>query len=214
MKSKFVTVGYPELGYFVDGGGSYVAGCMSVCRSSGSAPLPATRRVLPEQHTPAASSRPPRRRRQRRRSWRIRPGARTRSWWTPCGSGSPGTTSTEPGISPCPWCSTYWAIMDVPSCAAARRDDSAAYACRSAQSVCLESTYGPGYVCNCTVVYEGNPYVINGCTDVDECQHRDQFPCYAVCVNTPGSFTCTCPKSDPAGAPPYQTGAAPTTSSC
>lgn len=83
-----------------------------------------------------------------------------------------------------------WAISDAPSCAAARRDPTA-YACRSAQSVCLESSNGPGYTCNCTGGYEGNPYVTNGCTDVDECQRKDEFPCYGVCVNTPGSFTCT-----------------------
>jgi hypothetical protein len=38
-KNKFVSIGCPEHAYFVDGGGDYVAGCMSVCRPSGSAPL-------------------------------------------------------------------------------------------------------------------------------------------------------------------------------
>ena len=30
--------------------------------------------------------------------------------------------------------------------------------------------------------------------DVDECQHREEFPCYGDCVNMPGSFTCKCPE--------------------
>lgn len=34
MKSKFVAIGCPGLAYFVDDGGDYVTGCMSVCRPS------------------------------------------------------------------------------------------------------------------------------------------------------------------------------------
>jgi hypothetical protein len=34
MKSKFVSIGCPGLAYFLDGGGYYVTGCMSVCRPS------------------------------------------------------------------------------------------------------------------------------------------------------------------------------------
>lgn len=50
-----------------------------------------------------------------------------------------------------------WAIIrDAPSCAAARRDP-ATYACRSAHSVCLESSNGPGYTCNCTRRVRGQP---------------------------------------------------------
>ncbi|GJN02711.1 hypothetical protein PR202_ga20089 [Eleusine coracana subsp. coracana] len=86
-----------------------------------------------------------------------------------------------------------WAIRDAPGCAAARRD-AGTYACRSAHAVCLESSNGPGYICNCTDGYEGNPYVTDGCSDVNECERRDEFLCYGVCINTPGSFICTCPK--------------------
>jgi len=28
--------------------------------------------------------------------------------------------------------------------------------------------------------------------DIDECQRRDQYPCFGVCTNTPGSYTCQC----------------------
>jgi hypothetical protein len=30
----------------------------------------------------------------------------------------------------------------------------------------LESSNNPGYVCNCTDRYQGNPYVIDGCAGV------------------------------------------------
>jgi hypothetical protein len=37
--------------------------------------------------------------------------------------------------------------------------------------------------------------LITGCfiVDIDECQHRDKYPCHGVCKNTNGSFTCDCP---------------------
>jgi hypothetical protein len=33
----------------------------------------------------------------------------------------------------------------------------------------LESSNDPGYVCNCTDRYQGNPYVIDGCAGVLLC---------------------------------------------
>ena len=29
-------------------------------------------------------------------------------------------------------------------------------------------------------------------TDIDECKYPDQYVCYGVCKNTPGSFICQC----------------------
>ncbi|TVU49049.1 hypothetical protein EJB05_00340, partial [Eragrostis curvula] len=74
------------------------------------------------------------------------------------------------------------------------------HACVSSNSYCVSATNGPGYMCNCSQGYEGNPYLHNGCQDIDECKLRKQDPKYAmlypckkgVCHNTPGGYICRC----------------------
>ena len=68
-----------------------------------------------------------------------------------------------------------WAIRgnssnpgDTPSCKQAAKTGQ--YACASAHSDCVNSTNGPGYNCKCSKGYEGNAYVIDGCTS--------KFPCF------------------------------------
>ncbi|KAL5230284.1 hypothetical protein ABZP36_029060 [Zizania latifolia] len=57
-----------------------------------------------------------------------------------------------------------WAIRDNPTCGEAKKNETqGGFACVSDNSDCLNSTNGPGYVCNCSMGYEGNPYVANGC---------------------------------------------------
>jgi len=86
-----------------------------------------------------------------------------------------------------------WAIRDNNglTCAEAKKE-AQGYACVSSNSECHDSFNGPGYVCNCSMGYEGNPYVVNGCTDINECEH-DEYPCRGFCQNTLGSYECRCP---------------------
>lgn len=84
-----------------------------------------------------------------------------------------------------------WVIGDE-TCEVARNMTS--YACRSANSACVDSTNGPGYICNCSRGYEGNPYLSDGCTDVNECKkYPSPCPKTAVCHNKIGDYRCSCP---------------------
>ncbi|KAG2665800.1 hypothetical protein I3760_15G025300 [Carya illinoinensis] len=66
------------------------------------------------------------------------------------------------------------------------------YACKAPHSYCYNSS--PGYRCNCSDGYQGNPYLPGGpdsCKDIDECIRK---PCHsnATCSNINGNYTCTC----------------------
>ncbi|CAM0907863.1 unnamed protein product [Alopecurus aequalis] len=82
-----------------------------------------------------------------------------------------------------------WSI-DGGSCEEANR--SASYACKE-NSYCYNSSNGIGYRCSCTDGFQGNPYLQapGGCQDIDECSIKR--PCSRICINTEGSFHCTCP---------------------
>ncbi|CAD5176267.1 unnamed protein product [Musa acuminata subsp. malaccensis] len=74
------------------------------------------------------------------------------------------------------------------------------YACRSDQSICLNANITNsvgihlGYRCKCTDGYEGNPYVSDGCEDIDECTRPEKYLCKAHCVNGIGNYSCICPE--------------------
>jgi hypothetical protein len=57
-----------------------------------------------------------------------------------------------------------WAIRENGSLSCAAAATRPGYACVSRHSECVNSKNGPGYTCNCTKGYEGNAYVVNGCT--------------------------------------------------
>ncbi|XP_042450610.1 putative wall-associated receptor kinase-like 16 [Zingiber officinale] len=86
-----------------------------------------------------------------------------------------------------------WAIGNE-TCEVTKRNPITSYACISNNSVCVDSSNGPGYLCNCSTGYRGNPYVSNGCQDVDECNQQSN-PCSdGICQNLPGNYSCHCPE--------------------
>ncbi|KAK4724708.1 hypothetical protein R3W88_027487 [Solanum pinnatisectum] len=101
-----------------------------------------------------------------------------------------------------------WAIGGLTCAQALKRED---YACRE-NSHCVDSDTGlGGYRCSCNTGYHGNPYLNQGCQDIDECADPSTNSCERICINIPGSYNCSCPdgytddgKNDGRGCiPPY-----------
>ncbi|CAN6363113.1 unnamed protein product [Urochloa humidicola] len=69
-------------------------------------------------------------------------------------------------------------------------------ACKSRHSSCVNknSRFLSGYVCQCKHGYEGNPYIVDGCQDINECEDPEHYPCYGQCINVPGTYECRCPR--------------------
>ncbi|KAM0953545.1 putative protein kinase RLK-Pelle-WAK family [Dioscorea sansibarensis] len=83
-----------------------------------------------------------------------------------------------------------WAVGNQ-TCPEARR--SPEFLCTGPNTNCKDSTNGPGYKCSCNEGYEGNPYLVEGCHDINECEDtKSGGPCVDICSNTPGSYTCSC----------------------
>ncbi|XP_062012582.1 uncharacterized protein LOC133729124 [Rosa rugosa] len=85
-----------------------------------------------------------------------------------------------------------WGIGDEPC-----DEKSQNYACKAENSKCVNQSIinGPsGYICQCLPGYEGNPYLEDGCQDIDECKASN--PCnIGMCINSPpGNYSCLCPK--------------------
>ncbi|KAM0920580.1 hypothetical protein ACQ4PT_007412 [Festuca glaucescens] len=66
------------------------------------------------------------------------------------------------------------------------------YACASSNSFCANGTSSDRYLCHCKEYYEGNPYVPDGCQDIDECKDLVNNPCHGVCKNRLGGYDCPC----------------------
>ncbi|KAJ1296674.1 hypothetical protein BS78_01G320700 [Paspalum vaginatum] len=83
-----------------------------------------------------------------------------------------------------------WSVTNL-TCESAKHNST--YACLSTNSECLGVKHGMiyiGYRCKCSPGFEGNPYVQNGCTDIDECLIPNI--CEGTCYNFQGSYSC-CP---------------------
>ena len=55
-----------------------------------------------------------------------------------------------------------WAVGN-DTCIDAKEKNLTSYACKAVQSECYDSPNRPGYLCNCSSGYEGNPYLVDGC---------------------------------------------------
>ncbi|KAM3317958.1 hypothetical protein ACQJBY_035600 [Aegilops geniculata] len=87
-----------------------------------------------------------------------------------------------------------WVVANLTCQTAVQQDNM--YACRSSNSYCLNVTDGEifmGYRCQCSSGFQGNPYVKDGCTDINECALSNS--CNGPCQNFPGGHICTsCPR--------------------
>ncbi|CAL4981965.1 unnamed protein product [Urochloa decumbens] len=66
--------------------------------------------------------------------------------------------------------------------------------CKSKQSFCFPKYPSSGYACLCLGGYGVNPYLTDGCQDIDECKlPSEQNYCFGDCINTIGLYDCRCP---------------------
>nr|CAB3491171.1 unnamed protein product [Digitaria exilis] len=63
--------------------------------------------------------------------------------------------------------------------------------CKSELSSCRQEN--GGYTCYCDKGYKGNPYIVDGCKDLDECKITPKRCSRSgICKNLAGTYKCTC----------------------
>ncbi|XP_039023318.1 putative wall-associated receptor kinase-like 16 [Hibiscus syriacus] len=70
--------------------------------------------------------------------------------------------------------------------------DTKNFGCKE-NSDCVDSENNSGYFCKCIQGYDGNPYLSNGCQDINECETISPCNGTARCTNLPGTYNCSCP---------------------
>ncbi|KAJ9178640.1 hypothetical protein P3X46_010508 [Hevea brasiliensis] len=85
-----------------------------------------------------------------------------------------------------------WVVREETCEAAQSSSNPNEYACGD-NSNCVYSVNGQGYRCVCKDGFTGNPYLPQGCQDIDECKEPEKYKCDGTCKNTIGGYTCRCP---------------------
>ncbi|KAH7687222.1 Non-specific serine/threonine protein kinase protein [Dioscorea alata] len=71
------------------------------------------------------------------------------------------------------------------------RSNKDSFACVADNSSCSDSKDLSGYRCFCSQGFQGNPYIEDGCKDIDECA-EGKHDCVHTCTNKIGSYKCSC----------------------
>ncbi|XP_034211326.1 wall-associated receptor kinase 2-like [Prunus dulcis] len=87
-----------------------------------------------------------------------------------------------------------WEIGKESCSAAQKRVD---YPCHKKTTKCVDRVIGKtsassGYFCQCLPGYQGNPYLPDGCQDIDECALNSTLCKNGKCKNLPGNYSCSC----------------------
>ncbi|MED6148486.1 hypothetical protein PIB30_053671 [Stylosanthes scabra] len=104
-----------------------------------------------------------------------------------------------------------WSVGNL-SCQQAKKNKNHDFACKAENSECVNARED-GYLCNCSAGFSGNPYVPNGCQDINECMESNDCYSKAICQNLPGSYSCSCPKGYSGDGKKYGTQCRPNSSS-